>query len=104
MQGKVKNNLKSRLNIVLRVFVIITVLLALIPLPYFCTDGGTMQYIAVLYRVRIWHSAVYDSSINSVTYLKGTDILIFPFNYLCSDNYYDRPNGAKFYIAPFVHW
>ena len=94
---------KQKNNVLIRIIPwLILFILCAIPLKAEYTDGGTIDYSAVLYRIRVWHCAV---AAPDDLYLTGIDIFIFPFNWGVWDyEYSQRPIDAKVYIAPFIHW
>jgi len=73
------------------IIVLLSVLaLGLIPIRLARNDGGTVEYVAVFYRVIKWKQfnphALYDEEGRYIEsdqpkYLTGTDFYIFPFNF-----------------------
>lgn len=67
---------KKRIILILSVTIVFIALL--FPVRFTYKDGGTKEYKAILYSVKLWHSINenYDSG-----FYEATEIQIFPFNY-----------------------
>lgn len=85
MEGFQVTNKKKALLVVL----IALLVLCLIPLPLMRKDGGTKEFVAVLYRVIVWHQMNpdhHDYEADEVRsdepeFLTGTNVYVFPFNF-----------------------
>lgn len=91
-----------------KIFAILIVILfiaCLIPFQTSYKDGGTKKYSAVLYKVMVWHMINPDYDYENVdsngiytgtepSYLIGTDVYIFPFNFGDKD-YRDREKSSE---------
>ena len=55
---------------------VIVLIICLFPVRLTRHDGGTAEYMAVLYRVIVWHMINPDDSGKTNTYLTGTDVYV----------------------------
>ena len=78
------------------IIIVLLVIILLFPVRYVYLDGGSKEYVSLLYKVIVWHRLddFYDSGFKT-----GKEVHIFPNNFKSID-YYDEmdPHPSSLYL------